>query len=186
MKKLIKYIICVLAMFSIVGCGSSEKTLEYGETATIEDVVELTFSDGGTFERLCPLYAVDEDTCKYPKDGEMFIVYGTAKNLSSIQYDLQDVMEVKVKIDDKYESKGYVCLENDDRTEFQETMYYETPITTIMQADTANCVIVANFGENVLANAKEAEIEFRIIKDLNDDKNNYVTYKMPLEIIKNE
>ena len=185
MKKLIKHIICILAMFSVVGCGSSENILEYGETTTIEDVVELTFSNGGTFEKLCPLNAVDENNCKYPNDGGMFVVYGTAKNLSAIQYDLEDIMKVKVRIDDKYEADGFVCLENDNRTEFQETMYYESPITTIMQADTANCVIVANFSENVLMNAKEAEIEFKIKKDLNNEEE-YKVYKMPLEILENE
>lgn len=183
MVKMNRIVLAITMLFCMSGCGSSH-TKDLGDTITVDDVVKMTVKKGGTAEQVCPYDAEVEDVCKSYEDGGALVMYGDVENISSVTYDLSDIVKVKVILDGKYEYDGDLLLENDDRTEFKHTSYDEIN-DTLMQLDKSNFVISANFNEKALENASDVEVKFKISKNASEfNEDECKEFNMKLELSK--
>lgn len=92
----------------------------------VEDMLSLTlYEDGcGFYCQFYPYSLLEEDVEGYDlaEEGEMLLcLYGIIENLSSQKFDINDVIDVEVLIDDVYEYEGMLRLENEDETDLAST-----------------------------------------------------------------
>lgn len=185
-------IIVVIVGFSQL-VGSSEsgtKEAEYGKPITVDDIAYISFNEGGFYEgAVYPQNAIDENTgLEYEGDGVMFGLYGVVENLSVQKFDINEVMDIVVKVDDKYESDAKIWLENEEQTEFKglgiDDEIFLSPDAILNPKDKFHCVLVGQVGTEVYKDAKDVTIEIKILKDL-ENAEEYITYKMPLIVEEN-
>lgn len=180
-------IVVIIGLFILFGGEGGVKVAEFGKPITVGDVAYLSFNEGGFYEgKVYPLNAADEGHgIKYDSGGIMFGLYGVIENLSLQRYDVNKICDVKVTIDDKYESDAYIWLENEEQTEFPgldlgDEISIE-PDAFLNPKDKYHCVLIGQVGNGVYKDAKEAVIEFKILKDIQNPEE-YITYKMPLKV----
>lgn len=160
---------------------------EFGRPIIVKDVAYISFNDGTFFDgAVYPFYATDENSgIEYSGDAVMYGIYGVIENLSPHRFDVNDVFDVKLIFDKKYESDAYIWLENEEQTEFLgydiADQVYLDPDAIINPKDKYHCVLIGQVSKAVYQDAKDAIIEFEIYKDT-ENLNNCVTYRMPLVI----
>lgn len=180
-RKSVFALICLLAAAMLLsGCsletawndvkGWFEDTEEYalaelGEPIRVDGVMELTFDEGG-FGGEC--YAHNAQVGNYPehaRDGEsLLVLYGVVKSLSSKKYRIDSICDITVLIDGEYEYYGYIFLENEGGTEFEDNYVALHP-----KAE-RHCALIAHVGNEVVAEASTIEITFNIKQDVDADE----------------
>lgn len=182
------YTIIILLIIILMGIGKGGvQEAEFGKPIIVDDVAYISFNYGTFFDgAVYPLYATDENFgIKYGGDGVMYGIYGVVENLSSRRFDVNEIYEVKLIFDDKYESNTYIWLENEEQTQFLgydlSDQIYLSPDAIINPKDKYHCVVMGKVGNAVYRDAKEVTVELKILKDV-EDMESYVTYRMPLII----
>lgn len=193
-KKWWFWVIIVVVIFGFIQLlGSDESEVleaEFGKPITVENIAHISFSEGAFCEgAVYPQNATDENAgIEYDSEGVMYGIYGVVENLSGHKFDVNKVIDVVVKVDGKYESDAEIWLENEEQTEFNglgiDDEIFLSPDAVLNPKDKFHCVLVGQVGTEVYKDAKEATIEIKILKDL-DNAEEYVTYKMPLTVEEN-
>lgn len=186
---LIILIVAVLAILLFGGEGK-DRDAEFGKPVTVDDVLSLTIDEGGLYDKIYPFNATDENTgIKYSGDGLMFGLYGTIENLSAKKIDVNEVCEAKLIIDGKYESDANIWLENEEQTVFSgldlSDQVYLSPDAYMNAKEEFPCVVLGQVGNQVYEDAEEFVLELKILKDV-DEPEEFVTFKMPLSITREE
>lgn len=187
MKKKITRSLTILLLAGIVcvGCGEDEtsyqdeannytavaagdirqvKTRNLGESMEVNDVMSLTVNEGAFYDTFYPYYGNQNSSYIEADDGEIiFGLYGVVENLSSQKYDLNDITDISVLIDNEYEYSGILHLETQDQTDFVgDYGYFEDEI---QPKANRNCVLVSRVGSEVADEATNIKLTIDIYED---------------------
>ena len=172
-------LLCISICFTGCGLGNGEKTGVLDEPMKVDNVLSLTIYDddmNGCYQEFYPYNAVDEYSgYDLAEDGEVLLcLYGVIENLSPKKFDISDIVEVTILIDNKYEYEGILWLENEDETELMEK--------NILQPKAEEyCVLISSIGEDVAEDTSDVKLTFDIQKDVDGAKGSQ-RFVMELEI----
>ena len=159
-------LLCISMCFTGCGLGNGEKTGELDIPMEVDNVLSLTFYDDDMNRFYYEFYPYNEEYDGYDlaEDGEVLLcVYGVIENLSPKKFDVGDIVDVTVLIDNKYEYEGLIWLENEDETELMEE--------NILQPKAeAYCALICSVGEEVAEDASDVKLTFDIQKDVGGEK----------------
>lgn len=137
-----------------------------GEPMRIDGILELTLAQGGFYEEIYPSngtqansYALLDDKLE-AFDGESILgIFGSIKNLSSKELEIDESTEISILIDGEYQYSGEIRLESEDGSYFLES--YEG----LQPKAERNCVLISRVGKEVAAEASEIQVSIIIKKE---------------------
>lgn len=139
--------------------GGSKK-LTFNQPITVGDVMEITFTSWEWADEIYPSYTSGYYHYYADDEGEKYVVLkGTIKNISSKEFSTGNVIDVDVRVNNKYEisdaGSAAEALDGSGLDSYQ----------NIKSLQTLNFVIVASFSDEVYNEYENVKFELELLND---------------------